>query len=344
MVLNKAFLKIDVFRSHMDNLLARNLSDYLLSTLSNMLGLHYAADEKLQKVEQDIPKYAGNLAKKLSDFLGEEVVLDETFDMAMNLFIVALSPTMPEREDPPSLKNNRDMVVSAVGNLCFGDDVADMSEKKKLASAIDNMIDDEKAHQMLGAVAEHPNLLRGMVQQNIPIDQIKSNMLKAANSSAKQNYILADYAMFAGIALCGALGLASGFAAATYVGAVASVSVVPAAAIALRYGTRIGENIGERLAEFEKDFKTSSKALSTMIGDFIPSMSKEHSRSMQEPAQGQDKTLSREKAKEIEGQNKDLSDMIKEFSSHVSSKQDIEKAKNLKIEKVQSQSKSIERR
>lgn len=338
-VLNKAFLRIDIFRAQMDNMLQDNLSEYLLSTLSNMLGLHYAADEKLQKVEQDIAKYAKNIAKRVSDFLGEEVLLEETFDMAMNLFIVALSPTTPPREEPPSLKNNKEVVVNSVGNFCFGDNVVDPSERKNLSRAIDNVIDSKNASEMINVISDHPNLLRGMVQKNIPDEQIKENMTKFAASNVKQNSILSDYAMFAGIAVCGAIGLGAGMLASAYIGAVASVSVVPAAAIALKFGTKLGEDVGEKLASLEKDFRIHSKKLSSMIGDFIPTIQSKEMNSLKphERGQKQYQDLSKEKIHEIEGGNKDLGDMMKELSAHISSKKDIEQAKDIKIEKTQSQ-------
>lgn len=342
-VLNKAFLRIDIFRSQMDNILSNNLSDYLLSTLSNMLGLHYATDEKLQKVEQDVSKYAGNIAKRVSDFLGEEVVLDETFEMAMNLFIVALSPTMPNREEPPNLKHNKEVLVNTVGNFCFGDNIANAAEMKELSKAIDNIVDSENASQMLDVISKHPSLLRGMVQQKLPPNQIKENLTKAANSNTKQSSILADYAMFAGIALCGTLGLAAGFAASTYIGAVASVSVIPAAAISLKFGTKLGENWGTKLAEFEGGFRTHSNNLSTMLGNFMPSMSKNNSLTPHEQAKQNEQSISAEKVQEISEQNIGLGDMMKELSTHVSSKEDIEKSKDIKIEKTRNQNKDFER-
>ena len=51
-----------------------------------------------------------------------------------------------------------------------------------------------------------------------------------------------------------------------------------------------------------------------------------------------------EKAHEMEIQHKELGEMMKELSSHISSKQDIEKAKDLKIEKAQNQNKNHERK
>ena len=62
----------------------------------------------------------------------------------------------------------------------------------------------------------------------------------------------------------------------------------------------------------------------------------------QKPSQKQH--LSMEKAHEMEIQHKELGEMMKELSSHISSKQDIEKAKDLKIEKAQNQNKNHERK
>lgn len=329
MSLDKSFLRIDIFKHAFDSKLKHNLSEYLLSTLSNMLGLHYASDTKLQTVEKDIQKYANDLANKLKNLIGEEVIIEETFDMAMSLFVAALSPSMPNKEEPPNLANNKSAVVDMVANLCYPDGDISQSEAKDLEIAMGDILSSGHSASILSLIEKEPGMLKALLQRRSPSKEILSTLTNAAHSQGKQTNIASDFAQFAGLAALGAMGFAANFAAASFVGAVASVAVVPATIIAVKYGAQIGEAIGSKMAEFDGEFKQSSGKLKEMLQNFVPTFKK--------PNLGKSNEV--EAKNEIDKSNAILNEVKQEVETHVSTKKDIENA--VEIEKIKTEAKSI---
>lgn len=329
MTLDKSFLRIDIFKYVFDTKLKHNLSEYLTSTLSNMLGLHYASDPKLQTVEKDIQKYANNLADKIKNFLGEEVIIDESFDIAMTLFTIALSPSMPNREEPPNLNANKSQIVNMVAILCFPDGDIEQEEFKDLDIAIGDILTSNDSHSILAIIEKEPGILRSLLQKRSSSKDILSTLSKAANSRNKQNIISSDLVQFAGIAAMAVLALATNFAAAAYIDAVAAVAIIPSTIAAVKYGTKIGEAIGTKMAEFDGEFKKHSSNLKEIIQNFVPTF--------KNPNLGKANAI--EKKNEIDRSNPLLNEVKQEVATHISTKQDIKNA--VKIEKVKTQAKSI---
>jgi hypothetical protein len=185
MSLDKSLLRIDIFQYAMENTLKHSLSEYLISTVSNMLALHYASDKKLQTVEKDIQKYANDLANKLKNFIGEEVVLEETFDIAMSLFAMAIAPSMPNRDEPPSLMNNKSAVVDVVANLSYPDGDMSQEEAKDLDIAIGDILASGESSSILALIEKEPGMLRALLQRKTSSKDILSTLTQAANSQGK---------------------------------------------------------------------------------------------------------------------------------------------------------------
>lgn len=270
MSLNKSFLRIDIFRHAFDSKLKHTLSEYLISTLSNMLGMNYASDHKLQTVEKDIQKYANDLANKLKNIIGEELVMEESFDMAMSLFVAALSPTMPNKEEPPNLATNKSAVVDIVANLCYPDGDMSPEEAKDLNIAMGDILASGSSSSILALIEKEPGMLRSLLQRRTSSKDILSTLTNASHSQGAQANIASDFAQFAGLALVGALGFAANFAAASVIGSVASVAVVPVTIVAVKYGSQIGEAIGSKMAEFDGEFKKHTSNLKEMVQNFVP--------------------------------------------------------------------------
>ena len=329
MSLDKSFLKIDIFHHAMDSKLGHNLSECLLSTLSNMLGLHYASDKKLQTVEKDIQKYANDLGVKLKTYIGEEVILEDTFDMSMNLFAIAISPLMPSREEPPSLATNKSAVVGVVANLCYPDGDISADEAKDLDIAVGEIISSGNSATILALLEKEPGMFKALIKRKTSSKDILSNLSRAANAQVQKNGISSDFAQFAGLTVSSVLGFAANFAAAAYIDAVAAVAIIPTTVAAVKYGTQIGEAIGSKLAEFDGEFKKHTGNLKEMLQNFVPTFRK--------PSQG--KTNIVEHKNEINKSNALLNEVKQEVETHVNTKHDIENA--VEIEKIKTEAKSI---
>lgn len=329
MTLDKSFLRIDIFKNAFDVKLKHNLSEYLISTLSNMLGLNYASDQKLQTVEKNIQKYANDLAAKLQNYIGDEVILDDKFDIAMGLFIVALSPSMPNKEEPPSLNANKSAIVDVVANLCYPDGNMSQEEAHGLDMAIGEIIASGESSAILSLIEKEPGMLKALLQKRSSPNSIASTLSEASKSMNRKSFISAEFIQFAGIAAAAALGLAGNFAAAAYINAVAPVAIIPTTIAAVKYGTQIGEAIGSKIAEFDGEFQKHSGKLTEMVKNFVPTFKK--------PNLGKSNEI--EKKNEIDKSNSLLNEVKQEVEAHVSTQHDIENA--VEIQKIKSQAKSI---
>ncbi|MGV2433313.1 MAG UNVERIFIED_CONTAM: RP853 family protein, partial [Rickettsiaceae bacterium] len=301
--------------------LKQNLSEYLLSTLSNMLGLHYASDEKLQKVEKDINHYAEKIGDKLSRYFGHEVILSEGFEVAMELFIIAISPEGYDKDTPPSLINNKNQVVDVVQNLCFGDSDLSNGERQNIASLLGEIIDSPNAHSILSLIYKNPQILRALFQKKSNGKEILETLENAAKVSSKSRKVMEDFIQFAGIITCGIVCFAGNFAAAGLIAPVAAVAVIPTSIIALKYGSQIGEVVGQALAKFEPAFKETKSQLNAIMDQIIPDLKELDIV----------KNPEIKEYKEIDKTNSKLNDITQDLGKYISTKTEIEKAKDIKL-------------
>jgi|GEM_PF-5158766 len=328
MALDKSSLRIDIFRNALDINLKHNLTEYLLSTISNMLGLHYASDEKLRKVEQNVAKYADDLSTKLKHFIGEEVIIDDSFDMAMNLFITAISPSMPNREDPPSIKNEKATILDVIKNICYPDWDLTLGESEYLESLVGTILASPNKSSIINLIEKEPGIVKSMTQKNTSIKNAVDTLSQAALSK-KQNYLISsEFAQFAGIAACGFIAAAGGFLAATIAQSIAAAAIVPTIVVSIKYGSRIGEFVGNKLSEFEKGSAQNTKNLTEIIQNFVPNL--------KQPALSVSHEVKREN--EIDKSNAKLNEIKEEVRQHIGTEKDLQNAQQM----PQKKSKSID--
>lgn len=302
MNIDKSFFRIDIFRFAMDNTLKNNLSEYLLSTISNMLAMHYASDAKLQN--EDIQKYAYGASYKIKLYVTEKVLVDETFDVAMELFIIAISASMPNRED---LINNKAPIVEMVSNLSYPDGDISKSEKANLSETIEGVLKEDIS--VMNIMKDEPQILKSLLQKNTKPKDIISILQRASHSQKVQSNITQDFAQSAGLALCSVAGFAANFAIASYIGAISAVAIVPATIIAVKYGAEIGENIGKVMSSFEKEFVKQSENITNIVKDFIPTLTKT--------------SIEKAKTNEVDKSNEMLNAVKQDIEKHRASQKEI---------------------
>jgi uncharacterized membrane protein (Fun14 family) len=291
-----------------------------------MLALYYASDEKLQKIQKDIQKYAEEIAAKLHRYLKEEVVLDETFDVAMNLFAIAISPEMPEREAPPDLAQQKNAVIDVATNMCF-EDISE-AERKSISEVLNEVLDSPNSDELLALISSKPEIVRALIKRKTKVKDIVGNLTTMSNMAGKASTITTDFMQFSGLIMCGLIGFAANFAAVNSMEAIAAVTVIPTAVVALKYGTKLGEMIGEKLSHFEKDFKEATSKFVEMVEQFTPEIK----------SFGLDKSTKKEiiQSQTLDVNNLKIDSVIKEVSRYLSTKEDLEKSKSIELTKQKS--------
>ena len=311
----------------------KNLSDYALATVSNMLALHYASDKKLQKIHKDIHHYAEEVAAKLRRYLKEEVILDETFDVAMTLFAVAISPEMPEREAPPDLSQQKNTIIDVASNMCFGDKDIGELERQSLAEVLSAVLDSPNSDEMLNLIVSRPEIVRSLIGKKTKTKDIVHNLSNMANMASKASTISTDFMQFSGLIMCGLIGFVANVAAVHSMEAIAAVTVVPTAVVALKYGTKLGELIGKQLSGLDTGFKKVTAQFTKMIEQFTPDLK----------TFGLEQSVQKE---QVQSQNLDMGNVkidgvIKQVTAHLSTKDDM--AKSVDMEAVKQKAKSVGR-
>lgn len=332
-MLNQSLLRIDVFRYSLDKEVKNNLSEYALSTVSNMLALYYASDEKLQKIQQDIQKYSDEIATKLHRYLKEEVILDETFDVAMNLFAIAISPEMPEKEAPPSLSQEKNAVIDVTINVCFGDQDISEAERKSISELLSEILDSSNSDELLALISSKPEIVRALIKRKTNTKDIVGNLTNMANMAGKASTISTDFMQFSGLIMCGLIGFAANFAAVHSMEAIAAVTVVPTSVIALKYGTKLGEIIGGKLSHFEKDFKEATSKFIEMVEQFTPDIKSFGLEQSTKKAPAQTESL--------DVNNVKIDAAIKDVVEHLTTQEDLKKSKTIEV--VQQKAKNLGR-
>ena len=273
-LLDKSSIRIDIFLHSLSSMLDDNLPDFLMSTTSNMLALHYAIDKDLQKSEPDLHKYAHLCATRIKDFLREKVVLEEEFNSAVGLFAIALTPEMPETEDLPGMDKLRDQeqIIEVLGLLALGVDISS-SELGLFSDAMDIALGDENSHEILNLIQSKPEVIKSMLKgKKANAKDVAKGMSDLAKSTAVTTSIISDFAQLAGLVACSALAFAANIMAVHSFESIAAAVIIPVTVATLNYGTKLGEKLGSKLAEFENDFKSAQKEVEAVLSDIVPTI------------------------------------------------------------------------
>ena len=271
-MLDKSSIRIDIFAHSLRSILEDNLTEYLLSTVSNMLAIYYAADKNLQHTHPNAITYAELCTKRLKDFLQEKVILDETFDIAMQTFAIAITPDMPKTEDLPNMNKLRDQeqVSEVIIAASLGTDIPE-HEIKLLSDVLDIALDMDDANDIVSLMGAQPDVIKAILRgKKRSAMDIAIELSKAAKNTSKTNAIMSEFAQLAGLVTCSALAFAGNIVAVQSFEAIAAAVIIPVSVVALRYGAGLGEKIGAKLAEFDGSFKAMKAELTNMLPNLTP--------------------------------------------------------------------------
>lgn len=277
-MLDKSSIRVDIFSHSLSSILDDNLSSYLISTVSNMLALHYAIDNDLQKVEPSLQAYSQLCATRIKDFLQEKVVLEEKFNTAVGLFAIALTPEIPESEDLPSMNKLRDheRIMDVLGLVALGMDISN-AELRLFSDVMDVALGGADSEDILNLIQSKPEIIKAILKDRkssakVGTKELAQKISDLAKSSSIATSITSDFAQLAGLVACSALAFAGNIVAVHSFESIAAAVIIPVTVVTLNYGTQIGEKLGSKLSEFENGFKAAKKEIDAILSNVIPTI------------------------------------------------------------------------
>ncbi len=318
-MLDRNFLRIDIFRSALDLEISENLSAYLLSTVSNMLALHYAADAALQKTQKNTHNYAEMLAKKLGRYIKPEVILDENFGSALSLFAAAIAPESPDKP------KNIGIVAEIANYACFEDENIAENERQALSKLIEEALEDPNSESIIDLISSRPEVVRALLRKKSKTKDIISDLAGIAASSGKAFSIASDLMQFSGLIACALLVFTANIALAQTMEAIAAAIVVPMSVATLKYGSMIGEIVGEKMAHYDGNIRAIKSQFKQLVVDYPPDNVVKAPEAIKSPT--------------MEVSSINVENLVKDMTTHVSSKEEIENS--AKLEKVRQKAKTM---
>jgi hypothetical protein len=283
-LLDKTLIRIDVFLHSLRSILEENLSEYVISTVANMLALHYSLDNVLRQTYPNAHMYADLCTGRIKTFLQKKVILDETFDVAVQTFAIAITPDIPPTEDLPSMNKIRDQekISEIIVVASLGIEISD-KELELLKDVLDISLGSADANDIMNFIGTEPDVVLAILRcKKRNASDIASEISKAAKNAAKTNTITSEFAQLAGLVACAALAFAGNIVAIQSFEAIAAAVIIPVSVVALKYGAEIGEKIGSTLAEFDNGFKSIKAELMNMVPDIAHSPGIGHKINIQE--------------------------------------------------------------
>ena len=164
-MINLKELRIDIFRYAIDSALRENLSEYFLSTISNMLAMNYMLDSSTSKSE-NIHEYASICATKLKNYLQSQILLEDSFSEALSLFVVAISPEVKEEQNHQLLDQLKDksLVSSIVSSQCLSSLEASAKEHSAVAELVSEVLSNSGSQDLLDLMVSNPGLVLGIIR------------------------------------------------------------------------------------------------------------------------------------------------------------------------------------
>jgi len=314
-----------VIRYNLDKFLSNNLCEYLLSTVSNMLAFEF---ETRNTYTTTIEHYSISCAKRIKIKILDQVFLEEDFAIALNLFIIAISPEDIYAEDITNKINqniSKDSLTAVIAsNLSGNQNLIDITQN--LVSNDKNLVEKinfiaSQSHLISDLDKEKTKDIESNIDQYCKIDnQVKSTI------SVVKNFF----------SMLGTLSLAVGLMAVgvAILGPLSSIAIIPSALVGLKYGGKIGEAIANKITLTKNHLNKNQIALDKIKRDF--SKFKRHA------VHKEQKKI--EKKESV--QKKDVShhvkqDIITSLSKHINDNHDKKIPKSIVDDKIKKKEKAF---
>ena len=242
-----------VFLNKIKIYLGNNLSNQLITSLSNMLAIDYV---NRLKQEPKMDEYAMECVDRLKTHLNHKVFTDEGFSGVMTLFAIAITKEKIVDDELINVQEkNQDILVDAI----IASEFADLSpaEQLNVKEVLKSSITGRDGKEIINLINSNPKLFYSVVlsaykekskqKEILELVTINLNKIIVATKSInrKKNNIKS---------LTGKIAMAAGLLAVASAGAflgglILPAIIIPTVAISIKLGTVIGEKLGETIAQ-----------------------------------------------------------------------------------------------
>lgn len=266
---------ISIFIKAINNSLSNNLSPPLCLSLANIIAIDYVIRLNSAPI---IQQYANICAQKLRSFLGQKVMLDDSFSTVLTLFSIAISKEELTLKDNNNVKQQlpdvaQDVVIETLIAMHF-DDITE-PDKQTLKLLFKDLLTGINHYEIMNYIQSEPALLRNAVmqamkkskkQQEINLHfrlEINKTLIISAGLEKKIS-LLTQVVSKIVTAICG---LAVGGLGVLTAGAALSVVLVPACILAIKYGPKLGEKLGEAILNLDSNIKFEKNRIFSIKSD-----------------------------------------------------------------------------
>ncbi|MFK7968548.1 MAG: RP853 family protein [Rickettsiaceae bacterium] len=242
-----------------------NLSNQLITSLSNMLAIDYV---NRLKEKPKIDEYAVKCVDKLKNHLNHKVFTEEGFSGVMTLFAIAI--TDEKRIDDELIntqEKDQDVIVDTIISSQFGD--LSPAEQLNIKEVLKSLVTGRDSKEIMNFIDSNPKLFYSVVlsahkeksKQKEIMEIVIINLHKIiANTKSinkKKNNIKS---------LTGKIVMAAGLVAVASAGAflgglIIPAIIIPSVAVSIKLGASIGEKIGETIAQNNRSIKNKQSVI-----------------------------------------------------------------------------------
>lgn len=248
--------------------LVNNLTEDTCLALANLITI----DHKIRlNLEPDIKDHLKKCLEKLRKFLGQKVITDNSFSVALMLFTVAISPT-PVKYDTKEniLDKSENVLIETLVNTNFGS--VNLEERNLLKVILKELLKARNSHEIINVIKYEPELFRTTVLHAIKkyrtpadiITNIKSELSKIVSVAVKHYKKIETFKQATSKIMTAACSIALGVISVFTAGAALALAVVPAAVLAVSYAPEIGEKLGEMILNADKFMINEEKKITLL--------------------------------------------------------------------------------
>ncbi len=282
---------------HLDN----NISSNLCQSLANLLSLDYA---NRLSAEPPLNEYIDGCLKRLKQYLGTRVILDNNFSEAMTLFTVAITPDKdPSNDKLNSQEQSQDALIESTISAVFGKLTPEEQQSIKLV--IKDLLNSKDGEKLMNMMSSEPKIFQKIIinalEAKTPSKEISNIVSQKMGSLAEHSDQIKNKSE--GLrSIVGKLALAGGILVAASLGLVVSglalpALIVPATIAAIKIAPTIGEKIASNIINNNATIQNQTKQFEqAKILSTLPQINNIYEKTTEQPAISE---LSQEQVKSL---------------------------------------------
>ncbi|WP_375326613.1 RP853 family protein [Candidatus Tisiphia endosymbiont of Nemotelus uliginosus] len=236
--------------------LRNHIPKQLCSTLACIISIDH---EIRVHPTPNIKEHISNCLHKLTAFIGKKVITDESFNMVLMLFAVAISIDIGDLLDGENIINkSEDIIINTLINIYFSTLTFDKINIIKLV--LKTLLREKNNYEKINFIQVDPTTFRGIVmgalkksQSVIEISkQINLELNKIANATSQCSKKIETFKQASSKMVTAVCGIVVGAVTVATAGMPLALMVVPTTILAVKYAPKVGEIIGEIILKYDK--------------------------------------------------------------------------------------------